>query len=88
MERSVRVRKALIVFVWALAIGVSTAGWLLALAYIGYLAIMRAVSQLTSATSLITVQATIPHKAQLICIASAMRSPRLRNAHMDGPDSD
>lgn len=42
--KSVRIRKALILALWMLAIGVSMTGWLLALGYIGYLVIQRAVS--------------------------------------------
>jgi hypothetical protein len=41
-KKSRRVRPALVFVLWLLAIGVSMTGWLLALGYIGYLAIKRA----------------------------------------------
>ena len=43
-DRSTRGRRTLIVVLWMLAFGVSMAGWLAALSYVGYLALRRVLS--------------------------------------------
>lgn len=43
-DRSTRVRRTMVMMLWMLAFGVSMAGWLAALSYVGYLVFRRVLS--------------------------------------------